>query len=145
MPDTAKRYRGLEGHACPSCAEEGVWTHLQWLLDRKGNLSPIETRTDRREFHDDTDVTSNGAGDFPDAGKGQGKWIHHFTTYCHRCNKAFNKQSYTYHVFEDKELPLDYWADHEANIALMRAHGIKQERIEAHEQLLARLGIRRES
>ena len=130
MPDTAKRYRGLEGHACPSCAEEGVWTHLQWLLDRKGNLSGYIHSTVAHLVNHHFDAVFR---------------IHHFTTYCHRCNKAFNKQSYTYHVFTDEELPLDYWADHDANIALMKAHGIKEERIEAHEQLLARLGIRRES
>lgn len=143
MADTSPHYRGLEGHACPRCAKEGVWSHLTWIYTPEPGKPArcVVTETDKRVFRDDTKITrwvkKHGVEVSVD------KWVHRFPVMCPRCSTAYNKDVYTYHVFEDEELPLDYWEDHDANVALMRAHGIKEERIEAHEQLLARLGIRR--
>ena len=143
------RYRGIEGHACPRCAREGVWTHLRWLLGRDGKVKWLSTTSDKRLYRDDADLSMVDAaeeGDFPDdrpSGKPGARWIHFFPVECPRCMTLFNRQTYVYHVFDDKDLPLDYWADHEANVALMRAHGIDEKKIEMHEQLLARLGMRR--
>lgn len=145
------RYRGIEGHACPRCAREGVWTHLRWLLEcvtdhnapegRAWRVRPVVTRTPKREFRNDAKVTKWVRE------KGVERpvelWEHRFDTECPRCNRAFNRQAYVYHVFADDELPLDYWADHEANLKLMRARGVKRERIEAHERLLASIGVKR--
>ena len=145
------RYRVLEGHACPRCAERGTWTHLRWLFERVTDhnapggyawrVKPVVTKTSRREFRDDTKATKwvkkNGTE------RPVELWEHKFHVECPRCGRLFNRETYALHVFEDSDLPLDYWADHEANLALMDARGISAGVREAHERVLAKLGMRR--
>ena len=69
-----------------------------------------------------------------------------FVTYglvCTRCNAAYNREQAAYHAFEDSELPLDYWADHDENLALMRARGVTPEMVAAHERVLKAIGVTR--
>lgn len=145
MAETSLRYRGLESHACARCAKEGVWSQLTWLYTPVPGkpMRCYVQETEKHLFRDDTKLTrwvkEHGIE------RPVEKWVHRYTTMCQRCNRVFNRETYTVHDFADYELPLDYWADHEANVALMRARGIDEKRIEMHEQLLARLGIRRES
>lgn len=141
------RYRGLEGHACARCAKRGEWTQLRWLLDRRGEVRWVSTTSDVRLFRDDADISSVDAlcdADFPgDAPRPKpgARWVHFFPVECPRCMTLFNRQTYAHHDFSEDELPLDYWADHARNVALMRRRGVGEERVAAHERMLARLGL----
>lgn len=148
----APRYRGVEGLACPRCARRGEWRHLSLMLDRRVDhrepegfvyvVRDVKAKGPKRLFRDDVKVPVDGSGDFPDDGGGFA-WEHRYGLICTRCNAAYNREQAAYHAFEDSELPLDYWADHDENLALMRARGVTPEMVAAHERVLKAIGVTR--
>lgn len=116
------RYRGAEGLACPRCHEEGRgYVQLRNLGYRRrddhrapdgASYEPIVATmvTGRRLFPDDEEVskeykTSAGSGGIVT------RWRHHFTLTCpNHPTVAYHRRDALVHVFEDDELPDDYWA-----------------------------------
>lgn len=116
------RYRGAEGLACPRCHEEGRgYVQLRNLGYRRrddrrapdgASYEPIvaRTRTGERLYPDDVreDGTEGGVGGTRSVTT---RWVHHFTLTCpNHPTVAYHRRDALVHVFEDDELPDDYWA-----------------------------------
>lgn len=119
MRRVAMRYRGAEGLACPICAEEDVWTQLRNAGHRRrdDHRSPdgvsyepiVPTKVGGRHlFPDDEPVqVTVKRGGFATV---ETMWRHRYPLTCPIHPVAFNREEAARHMFDDGELPADYWA-----------------------------------
>ena len=145
----AVKYRSCQGLACPRCLKErGEYVHLLVMLERRPDFhsedgysyaeKPVYVRSREKVFDDDVPIATNDDDFGTSSATG---WMQRYTLQCSQCPTAFHRSQGVFHAFDDDELPLDYWADHEANLELMRRRGISQKVIDGHVRLLASLGL----